>query len=86
MNPTVKVCVLKLSGNDTLFSFFKEMNLSKVPAIGDKIIIDNEDACARAYKVVDVQFADLGKTDVFVLDEGELAGYLSTLGSMHAEK
>jgi len=76
-----KVCLMSLE-DDGKFWFLKEMELPRVPVIGDNIINEEANQHATVYSVVSVIFDKCGKTDVFVVGRGKLADYLRSLGSL----
>lgn len=76
-----KICVMCL-GKDGLFSFKKQMNVSRIPTIGEKIIIGDsteDQVKTYVYNVVDVHFDNNAKTDVFVIKGALVYAYLSNL-------
>jgi hypothetical protein len=80
-----KVCIMNLEKNDTSFRFLKEMELSRMPTIGEKIFMEdvkNGKTTTYIYNVVDVHFADNGDTDVFVVSIGKQEYYLRNLASI----
>jgi hypothetical protein len=61
------------------------MELSRIPVVGEKIFIEEEKddkTTTYVYNVVDVHFADKGKTDVFVINAGKQEDYLRNLASI----
>jgi hypothetical protein len=84
-----KVCIMNLENGDDMFRFLKEMELSRVPVVGEKVFIEdvkNGQTTSYVYKVVDVQFGDDEFTDVFVVNIGTQEDYWRTLVSMHTAK
>lgn len=77
-----EINILYLS-EDKSFDFFKETKVSRVPCIGEKINIENDQHIAHIYEVVDVQFSnEPDKTDILVIDRGTYQDYLRNLESI----
>jgi hypothetical protein len=85
----IKVCIMNQKRDDALFSVLKEMELSRVPVSGDKILIadtKNGYTTTYVYNVVDVHFDDYGYTDVFVVNTGRQEDYFRNLAAIHKSK
>lgn len=73
--------ILRLS-KDKTFNFFKEIEVSRVPCIGEKINIEDDQHIAHIYEVVDVQFSEEpDKTDILVISRGTYEDYRRNLES-----
>ena len=82
----MKVCIMNLERGDDSFRFLKEMELSRIPTIGEKIFIEEKNIATYVFNVVDVHFADNEFTDVFVINAGKQEDYFRNLASIHALK
>lgn len=73
--------ILRLSEDNT-FDFFKEIEVSRVPCIGEKINMEDDQHLAHIYEIVDVQFSkDPYQTDILVIDKGYYDNYRRNLES-----
>lgn len=75
--------ILRLS-EDKTFDFFKEIEVSRVPCIGEKINMEDDQHIAYIYEVVDVQFSEEpDKTDILVISWGTYEDYRRNLDSTY---
>lgn len=75
--------ILRLS-EDKTFDFFKEIEVSRVPCIGEKINMEDDQHIAHIYEVVDVQFSEEpDKTDILVINWGTYEDYRRNLESTY---
>jgi len=86
----VKVCIMNLEKEGGKFRFLKEMELSRVPVAGDKVIIAKEDCdemtVTLVYDVVSVLLDNHGKTDALVVCVGSYTDFLKSLASTQCLK
>lgn len=69
-----------LLSEDKTFDFFKEIEASRVPCIGEKINLEDDQHIAHIYEVVDVHFTkDPNEIDICVIDKGCYNDYLRSL-------
>lgn len=77
-----EINILCLS-EDKSFDFFKEIKVSRVPCIGEKINMENDQHIAHIYEVIDVQFSkEPHETDILVIDRGTYQDYRRNLESI----
>lgn len=78
-----EINILCLSKNKS-FDFFKEIEVSRIPCIGEKINMEDEQHIAHIYEVVDVQFSEEpDKTDILVINRGTYEDYRRNLESTY---
>jgi hypothetical protein len=73
---------MNLNEENRDFLFFKEIEVDRVPVIGEKILFNNtleNKAVAYVYTVVDVHFEEGQIPDVFVIKGVLLRSYLDNL-------
>lgn len=74
--------ILRLS-EDRTFDFFKEIEVSRIPCIGEKINLEDDQNIAHIYEVIDVQFSkEPHETDILVIDRGTYQDYRRNLESI----
>lgn len=72
-----KVCLMEFDRNKKVFRYLREVELSAVPKIREKVVIDI-DGIGWLFEVYDVHYADGNKTDVNVIRISTITAYNSS--------
>lgn len=67
-------------GEDDPFNYFKEIEVARVPNIGEKIVIRDDKHTAYVYEVIDIYFTeDPDEIDILVINKGSRVDYFFDL-------
>lgn len=56
-------------------TIFKEVDLSRIPCKGEKIVLDDADGIGYVYDVADVHFGNHQKVDIYAYRVGTITEY-----------
>lgn len=79
----VTINIIRL-GEDDSFDYFKEIEVARVPNIGEKVIIKDDKHTAYVYEVIDIYFTeDPDEIDILVINKGTRVDYFFDLESTY---
>lgn len=70
---TVNVYTIEKVGG--IFTLYKSIDVVRVPNIGEKIVITDNNYNTFVYEVVDIHFTDEGKVDLYTRNRGDHTSY-----------
>jgi len=71
------VCLMEFDRDKRVFRYLMNLNLSTVPGIGEKVVVDIE-GIGYVFKVYDVHYAGNGRTDVNIVRQSTITEYNSS--------
>lgn len=78
----MKVSLILKSDSET--SYLKQVDLSRIPIVGEKINVVTDDSIANTYRVIDVLFYENQETDVFIISDGTVTSIFRNASIPHS--